>query len=123
MWLVLLALRRPYNLVGLALLIALLGSVPIRKMSPDILPEGDSPVVSFANDARWEASGGAGLGTRDVRQRSPGAGELPACLRAAGDGHHPAQGRPSRRHRGRRGPRWPDADRDRARLRRRGRAP
>src|SRR4051812_4260455 len=46
MWLVRLALRRPYTFVVLALLIVLLGSVTIRKMSTDILPEIDIPVVS-----------------------------------------------------------------------------
>jgi len=47
MWLVRLALRRPYTFVVLALLIVLLGAVTVRKMPTDILPEIDIPVVSI----------------------------------------------------------------------------
>ncbi|MET0412914.1 MAG: efflux RND transporter permease subunit, partial [Polyangiaceae bacterium] len=46
MWLVRLALRRPYTFVVMAVLIVLLGVVTIRRMSTDILPEIDIPVVS-----------------------------------------------------------------------------
>ncbi len=46
MWIVKLALRRPYTFVVAALLIAILGAVTIRRMSTDIFPEIDIPVVS-----------------------------------------------------------------------------
>ncbi len=46
MWIVKLALRRPYTFVVAALLIAILGVVTIRSMSTDIFPEIDIPVVS-----------------------------------------------------------------------------
>jgi len=46
MWIVKLALRRPYTFVVAALLIAILGAVTIRSMSTDIFPEIDIPVVS-----------------------------------------------------------------------------
>jgi len=46
MWLVRLALSRPYTFVVMALLIVLLGAVTIRRMPTDILPEIDIPVVS-----------------------------------------------------------------------------
>ena len=46
MWIVKLALRRPYTFVVAALLIAILGGVTIRRMSTDIFPEIDIPVVS-----------------------------------------------------------------------------
>ena len=51
MWIVKLALRRPYTFVVAALLIAILGVVTIRSMSTDIFPEIDIPVVSEAIDA------------------------------------------------------------------------
>jgi len=46
MWIVQLALRRPYTFVVAALLIALLGGVMIVRMPTDIFPEIDIPVVS-----------------------------------------------------------------------------
>ncbi len=46
MWIVQLALRRPYTFVVMALVIALLGGVMIQRMSTDIFPEIDIPVVS-----------------------------------------------------------------------------
>ncbi|MBS1790090.1 MAG: efflux RND transporter permease subunit [Acidobacteria bacterium] len=46
MWIVRLALRRPYTFVVAALLIAILGGVTIYRMSTDIFPEIDIPVVS-----------------------------------------------------------------------------
>jgi CzcA family heavy metal efflux pump len=53
MWLVRLALRRPYTFVVMALLIVLLGTVTIRRMPTDILPEIDIPVVSVV----WSYAG------------------------------------------------------------------
>jgi CzcA family heavy metal efflux pump len=46
MWIVQLALRRPYTFVVMALMIAIMGGVTIRRMSTDIFPEIDIPVVS-----------------------------------------------------------------------------
>src|SRR5438270_11474436 len=46
MWIVRLALRRTYTFVVVALLIAVLGAVSIYRMSTDILPSIDIPVVS-----------------------------------------------------------------------------
>ncbi|MBI1760836.1 MAG: efflux RND transporter permease subunit [Acidobacteria bacterium] len=46
MWIVKLALRRPYTFVVAALLIGLLGGVTIVRMSTDIFPEIDLPVAS-----------------------------------------------------------------------------
>ena len=46
MWIVKLALRRPYTFVVAALLIAILGAVTIWRMPTDIFPEIDIPVVS-----------------------------------------------------------------------------
>src|SRR5687768_9338980 len=45
MWLVRVALRKPYTFIVMAMLIVLLGVVSIRSMSTDILPEIDIPVV------------------------------------------------------------------------------
>src|SRR5438132_8627349 len=46
MWIVRLALRRTYPFVVMAMLIAVLGAASIYRMSTDILPEIDIPVVS-----------------------------------------------------------------------------
>ena len=46
MWIVNLALRRPYTFVVMAVLIVLLGTAAIRETSTDIFPEIDIPVVS-----------------------------------------------------------------------------
>ena len=46
MWIVQLALRRPYTFVVMALLIAVLGAVTIARMPTDIFPEIDIPVVA-----------------------------------------------------------------------------
>ncbi len=46
MWIVRLALRRPYTFIVMALLIALFGGVTIWRMSTDIFPEIDIPVAS-----------------------------------------------------------------------------
>ena len=48
MWLVALALRRPYTFVVMAMLIVLLSVVTISKMGTDILPDIDIPVISIA---------------------------------------------------------------------------
>jgi multidrug efflux pump subunit AcrB len=46
MWLVRVALKRPYTFVVLSLLIVILGGVTIRRIPTDIFPEIDIPVVS-----------------------------------------------------------------------------
>lgn len=46
MWIVKLALRRPYTFVVMALLIVVLGVTSIRQMRTDIFPEIDIPVVN-----------------------------------------------------------------------------
>src|SRR3984957_534786 len=46
MWIVRLALRRPYTFTVMAILIVLVGIVTISRMSTDIFPNIDIPVVS-----------------------------------------------------------------------------
>ena len=46
MWIVKLALRRPYTFVVMAVLIAVLGGISIVAMPKDIFPYIDIPVVS-----------------------------------------------------------------------------
>jgi Cu/Ag efflux pump CusA len=53
MWIVRLALRRTYTFVVAALLIAVLGAVSIYRMSTDIFPEIDIPIVSVV----WQYTG------------------------------------------------------------------
>ena len=53
MWIVRLALRRTYTFVVVSMLIAVLGAVSIYRMSTDIFPEIDIPVVSVV----WQYSG------------------------------------------------------------------
>jgi len=53
MWIVRLALRRTYTFVVVALLIAVLGAVSIFRMSTDIFPNIDIPVVSVV----WQYTG------------------------------------------------------------------
>src|SRR5437764_3225952 len=53
MWIVRLALRRTYTFVVVAMLIAVLGAVSIYRMSTDILPEIDIPVVTVV----WQFTG------------------------------------------------------------------
>src|SRR6267378_8379194 len=53
MWIVRLALRRTYTFVVVALLIAVLGAVSIYRMSTDVFPNIDIPVVSVV----WSYNG------------------------------------------------------------------
>ena len=46
MWIVKLALRRPYTFIVMALGILIIGAAAIRKTPTDIFPEIDIPVVS-----------------------------------------------------------------------------
>src|SRR5205085_9437108 len=62
MWIVRLALRRPYTFVVAALLIALLGAVTIGRMSTDIFPEIDIPVAAVI----WTYNG---ISAEEISQR------------------------------------------------------
>src|SRR5580700_10110963 len=53
MWIVRLALRRTYTFVVVAMMIAVLGAVSIYRMSTDIFPNIDIPVVSVV----WQFTG------------------------------------------------------------------
>jgi len=53
MWIVRLALRRPYTFVAAAILIAILGGIVIARMPTDVLPDINIPVVS----AIWQYRG------------------------------------------------------------------
>ena len=53
MWIVRLALRRTYTFVVMAMLIAVLGAVSIYRMSTDIFPEINIPVVTVV----WQFTG------------------------------------------------------------------
>src|SRR5579872_2006214 len=48
MWIVRLALRRPYTFVVAALLVAILGVLTILRMATDIFPEINIPVIAVA---------------------------------------------------------------------------
>src|SRR5271163_1003606 len=62
MWIVRLALRRTYTFVVVAMLIAVLGGVSIYRMSTDIFPEINIPVVSVV----WQYTG---MPADEVEQR------------------------------------------------------
>src|SRR6516164_7174736 len=53
MWIVRLALKRTYTFVVVAVLIAVLGAVSIYRMSTDIFPNIDIPIVSVV----WQYAG------------------------------------------------------------------
>ena len=53
MWIVRLALRRPYTFVVMALAILLAGGLSIMRMPADIFPEIDIPIVSVI----WQYGG------------------------------------------------------------------
>src|ERR1700722_11514176 len=53
MWIVRLALRRPYTFVVMALCILLGGALTITRMPTDIFPEVDIPVIGVV----WQYSG------------------------------------------------------------------
>src|ERR1035437_8946022 len=62
MWIVRLALRRPYTFVVMALLILILGSLAIYRTPTDIFPNIDIPVISIA----W---GYTGLSAEEISTR------------------------------------------------------
>jgi multidrug efflux pump subunit AcrB len=53
MWIVKLALRRPYTFISAAILIAILGGIAVVRMPTDVLPDINIPVVS----AIWQYRG------------------------------------------------------------------
>src|SRR5262249_57502460 len=53
MWIVRLALRRTYTFIVLAVLIAVVGVLATQRMSTDIVPEADVPVVAIV----WQYTG------------------------------------------------------------------
>jgi CzcA family heavy metal efflux pump len=65
MWIVALALRRPYTFVVMAVLIAVVGVVTVTRMSTDIFPEIDIPVVAVV----WNY---AGISPDEMEQRVVG---------------------------------------------------
>jgi multidrug efflux pump subunit AcrB len=62
MWIVRLALRRPYTFVVAAMLVAILGVLTILRMSTDIFPEINIPVIAVAFNY-------SGMTPRDMEQR------------------------------------------------------
>jgi multidrug efflux pump subunit AcrB len=62
MWIVKLALRRPYTFIVMAMLIVMLGAVTIVRMPTDIFPEIDIPVIA----AVWNY---AGISPDEMEQR------------------------------------------------------
>src|SRR5262245_27565746 len=62
MWIVNLALRRPYTFVVMALLILVLGTTAVVNMRTDIFPEIDIPVISVL----WTYKG---METRELESR------------------------------------------------------
>src|SRR6266481_6248336 len=106
MWIVRLALRRPYTFVVMALLIAILGGLSIATMPVDIFPYIDLPVVSVV----WQYNGltpeemESRIVTNFERADSPARVEQPDAQRAGnlrpGEQLHPHAARHrARRHR------------------------
>jgi multidrug efflux pump subunit AcrB len=62
MWLVRMALKRPYTFVVMAMLIVILGGVTISRMPTDIFPDIDIPVISVI----WNY---AGLSSEEMEKR------------------------------------------------------
>jgi multidrug efflux pump subunit AcrB len=62
MWLVRLALKRPYTFVVMSMLIAILGAITILRMPTDIFPDIDIPVISVV----WNY---AGLSPEEMEKR------------------------------------------------------
>src|SRR5690242_21272370 len=62
MWIVRLALRRPYTFVVMALLVAVLGIVTIARMPTDIFPDVNIPIVTVV----WSSTG---MAPEDMEKR------------------------------------------------------
>ena len=84
MWIVRLALARPYTFVVMALLIAIGGGVAVTSMATDILPEIDIPVIAVV----WQYGG---LGAEDVEQRITSTFERAATTTVNGIEHIESQ--------------------------------
>src|SRR6266852_1991084 len=82
MWIVRLALRRPYTFIVMALLIAIGGVLTIARTPVDIFPEINIPVISVI----WQFSG---LSPNEVEGRMVTISGLPRAL--------PSRGRIARR--------------------------
>ena len=65
MWIVRLALRRPYTFVVMAMLIVILGAVTILRMPTDIFPDIDIPVISVV----WRYAGLAARGDGEAHRQ------------------------------------------------------
>ena len=68
MWIVRLALRRPYTFVVASLLVIIFGIVAIHRTPADVFPEINSPVINVV----WVWPG---MGPRDMEQRIVGPNE------------------------------------------------
>ena len=66
MWIVRLALRRPYTFVVLALLIVILGPLTILRTPTDIFPDIDIPVIAVV----WNYSGLSRRGDGDAHRHA-----------------------------------------------------
>jgi len=84
MWIVELALRRPYTFVVLAMVIVLMGIVEIRRTPTDIYPEIDIPVVA----AVWSYQG---LDPREMEGRITSPFERAATTTVSGIDHIESQ--------------------------------
>jgi len=69
MWIVRLALRRPYTFIVMALLIAIGGALTIARTPVDIFPEINIPVISVI----WQYTGSRRTRWRAAWSRSPSA--------------------------------------------------
>ncbi len=79
MWIVRLALRRPYTFVVMAMLIVILGIVAVTRMPTDIFPEIDIPIVSVI----WSYSGISPEEMAEMAKKMPGR-QLPPGFPGAG---------------------------------------
>ncbi|HET9627768.1 MAG TPA: efflux RND transporter permease subunit [Kofleriaceae bacterium] len=84
MWIVRLALARPYTFVVMAILIVIGGVVAVESMATDILPEIDIPVIA----AVWQYQG---LPAEDVEQRITSTFERAATTTVNGIEHIESQ--------------------------------
>src|SRR6202012_360928 len=84
MWIVRLALARPYTFVVMAVLIAIGGGLAVNRMPTDIFPEIDIPVIAVV----WQYSG---LSSEDVEQRMTGTFERAATTTVNGIEHIESQ--------------------------------
>jgi multidrug efflux pump subunit AcrB len=84
MWIVRLALARPYTFVVMAILIAIGGGLAVNRMPTDIFPEIDIPVIAVV----WQYNG---LSSEDVEQRITGTFERAATTTVNGIEHIESQ--------------------------------